>query len=91
MTSNQLILLVSLFVVVTGNFSFFANVLKIYPLASGSVAALLSLVVALYVVTVLLLAPLCIWPRDSAGADSLPDDRRAVRQLHGQLWNRHQP
>ncbi len=60
MTSNQLILLVSLFVVATGNFSFFANVLKIYPLASGSVAALLSLVVALYVVTVLLLAPLCI-------------------------------
>jgi lipid A ethanolaminephosphotransferase len=59
-TSNQLILLVSLFMVATGNVSFFANVLKVYLPAFDNLAALLSLVIVLYLVTLILVAPLCI-------------------------------
>jgi lipid A ethanolaminephosphotransferase len=59
LTSNILILLVTLFLVASGNLTFFANVLKTYPLNAGTAAALLSLAVTLGAATVLLLALLC--------------------------------
>ncbi len=59
LTSNTLILLVTLFLVASGNLTFFANVLKTYPLNAGNAAALASLAVTLGAATVLLLALLC--------------------------------
>lgn len=59
LTGNALLLLVVAFLVGSGNFSFFANTLKAYPLQAGNVAALLSLVVMLAAATLLLPALLC--------------------------------
>lgn len=59
MTANRLILLVTGFLVTGGNFAFFGNVLKTYPLAAGNAAALLSLVIVLMGATALLPALVC--------------------------------
>ncbi len=59
LTSNALILLVTLFLVASGNLTFFANVLKTYQLSAANAAALVSLAVTLGAATALLLALLC--------------------------------
>ncbi len=56
LSSNTLILLVSLFLVAAGNLTFFANTLKIYPLESGKAVYLASLTVSFVAVNALLLA-----------------------------------
>lgn len=59
LTGNSLILLVTVFIVMLGNFSFFGQVLKVYGLTSSNAPALLSLVVVLGAATLLLPALLC--------------------------------
>ena len=59
LTTNALILWVTTFLVVTGNLSFHAQVLKVYPLTPGMAPALSSLAVVLAAATVLCLAPFC--------------------------------
>jgi lipid A ethanolaminephosphotransferase len=59
LTSNQLILLVTAFVIGFGNFAFFVGVLKTYPPAASNMPALLSLVAVLGAATLLVPALLC--------------------------------
>jgi lipid A ethanolaminephosphotransferase len=59
LSGNALILIVSAFLIVTGNGTFIANVLKAYPLTWGNIAAILSLIIVVGGTTVLLLAVLC--------------------------------
>lgn len=59
LSSTSLIALVTLFLVVCGNATFFVNVEKAYPLAVSSALHYASLVVSLAAVTALLLALVC--------------------------------
>lgn len=59
LTSNTLIVLVAIFLAVSGNLSFFGKVLNAYPLAAGNAAALASLAAMLVATIVLLLALTC--------------------------------
>ena len=59
LTSNTLIALVAVFLVASGNLSFFGKVLTAYPLATGNALALASLAAMLVGSTLLLLALTC--------------------------------
>lgn len=56
LTGNQLILLVSAFLVACGNVTFFGKLFTVYPLTSETAAPLLSLIIALVAITAFLLA-----------------------------------
>ncbi|MBC8210062.1 MAG: DUF1705 domain-containing protein, partial [Gammaproteobacteria bacterium] len=59
LSSSRLILLVSIFLIALGNFAFFSNILKVYPLNLENGLFLLSLVILFGAATVFLFALLC--------------------------------
>ncbi len=58
-SQNTLLLAVALFLVAVGNFAFFSNVLKAYPLTIGGVPHYVSLSILLFATTALLLSLVC--------------------------------
>ena len=55
MTQTRLILIVTLFMVLLGNYAFFHNLLQVYPLQRSTVGFLLSLIVVIFSLTALVL------------------------------------
>jgi lipid A ethanolaminephosphotransferase len=58
-TNLKLIILVSLFLVIFGNFAFFSNTMKVYPPDLGNLAFLLSLAVVYFCIYVFFLSLIC--------------------------------
>lgn len=57
MTNSKVVILVSVFLVLLGNFSFFKNVTAVYAVSPGNIVFLVSLAVLLCILIVLLLVP----------------------------------
>ncbi len=60
-TANTLILVVTAYLVISGNFAFISGALRAYPPDAGNSGHLLSLIVVLGGAMVLLLSMLCVW------------------------------